>query len=271
MNGTRLILLSAVDAAALKRRAENVASYLEENPTSLADVAYTLAVGRKRFARRAAITLPEGGAPPDVIRAMAREHTERTQVGPDTPPRVAFMFPGQGSLEEGMGREIVEAVPVAMEVFRAGSEASGIDLRKLCFDTPLAEMVKTENQQPALVATCLAINEAIRERGIEPDFVIGHSVGEFAALAAARSLAPAVRSLEPSVAPTVPVLTAASRSPTSWATCVLTRLGVRPRSWRPTMTSTRLTIYPRAQPKQAPLPVAPMITKLVGWSVQASS
>ena len=105
--------------------------------------------------------------------------------------KIAFMFPGQGSLEEGMGREIVEAVPVAMEVFRAGSEASGIDLRKLCFDTPLAEMVKTENQQPALVATCLAINEAIRERGIEPDFVIGHSVGEFAALAAARSLAPA--------------------------------------------------------------------------------
>ena len=105
--------------------------------------------------------------------------------------KIAFMFPGQGSLEEGMGREIVEAVPVAMEVFRAGSEASGIDLRKLCFDTPLAEMVKTENQQPALVATCLAINEAIRERGIEPDFVIGHSVGEFAALAAARSLTPA--------------------------------------------------------------------------------
>jgi [acyl-carrier-protein] S-malonyltransferase len=102
--------------------------------------------------------------------------------------KVAFMFPGQGSLEEGMGREIVEAVPAAMDVFRAGSESSGMDLLKLCFDTPLDEMVKTENQQPALVATCLAINEAIRERGIEPDFVVGHSVGEFAALAAARAL-----------------------------------------------------------------------------------
>jgi [acyl-carrier-protein] S-malonyltransferase len=105
--------------------------------------------------------------------------------------KVAFMFPGQGSLEEGMGREIVQAVPVAMEVFRAGSAASGMDLQKLCFDTPLDEMVQTENQQPALVATCLAINEAIRERGIEPDFVVGHSVGEFSALAAARSLPPA--------------------------------------------------------------------------------
>jgi [acyl-carrier-protein] S-malonyltransferase len=105
--------------------------------------------------------------------------------------KVAFMFPGQGSLEEGMGREIVEAVPEAMEVFRAGSESSGMDLLKLCFDTPLDEMVQTENQQPALVATCLAINEAIRARGIEPDFVVGHSVGEFSALAAARSLPPA--------------------------------------------------------------------------------
>ena len=105
--------------------------------------------------------------------------------------KVAFMFPGQGSLEEGMGREIVEAVPEAMAVFREGSEASGVDLMKLCFDTPLAELVQTENQQPALVATSLAINEAIRARGIEPHYVVGHSVDEFAALAAVRSLSPA--------------------------------------------------------------------------------
>ena len=52
----------------------------------------------------------------------------------------------------------------------------------------MSELVETENQQPALVATCLAINEAIRARGIKPDFVVGHSVGEFAALAAAQSL-----------------------------------------------------------------------------------
>ena len=105
--------------------------------------------------------------------------------------KVAFMFPGQGSLEEGMGREIVEAVPEARVVFREGTEAAGIDLEKLCFETPLETMVETENQQPALVATSLAIYEAIRARGIVPDFVVGHSVGEFAALAAARSLSPA--------------------------------------------------------------------------------
>ena len=50
---------------------------------------------------------------------------------------VAFCFPGQGSLEVGMGREIAEAVPEAMQVFREGSEASGLDLQRLCFDAPI--------------------------------------------------------------------------------------------------------------------------------------
>ncbi|HLE99014.1 MAG TPA: ACP S-malonyltransferase [Gaiellaceae bacterium] len=99
--------------------------------------------------------------------------------------KVAFCFPGQGSLETGMGREIAEAYPAAMQVYRVGSEASGLDLVKLCFETPLEELVDTEVQQPALVATSLAILAAMRERGLEPDVVVGHSVGEFAALAAA--------------------------------------------------------------------------------------
>jgi [acyl-carrier-protein] S-malonyltransferase len=102
--------------------------------------------------------------------------------------KIAFCFPGQGSLEEGMGRDIAEAFPVAREVYRLGSEASGLDLERLCFSTPLAEMVETEVQQPALVATSLAILAAMRERGIEPDVVVGHSVGEFSALAAASAL-----------------------------------------------------------------------------------
>ena len=97
--------------------------------------------------------------------------------------KIAFCFPGQGALEAGMGREIAEAVPAAMEVYRVGSEASGLDLKKLCFDSPLDDLVETEVQQPALVATCLAILAAIREAGLEPDVVVGHSVGEFSALA----------------------------------------------------------------------------------------
>jgi [acyl-carrier-protein] S-malonyltransferase len=82
-----------------------------------------------------------------------------------------------------MGRDIAEAVPEAMEVFRIGSEASGLDLRRLCFEAPEEELVRTEVQQPALVTTSLAILAALRKRGIRPDIVVGHSVGEFAALA----------------------------------------------------------------------------------------
>jgi [acyl-carrier-protein] S-malonyltransferase len=103
--------------------------------------------------------------------------------------KIAFCFPGQGSLESGMGRDVAEAVPAAMEVYERGSAAAGLDLKELCFETPLEEMVDTALQQPALVATSLAILVALRERGITPDYVVGHSVGEFAALAAAEVVA----------------------------------------------------------------------------------
>jgi [acyl-carrier-protein] S-malonyltransferase len=102
--------------------------------------------------------------------------------------KMAFMFPGQGSFEAGMGRDVAEAIPEAMAVYEAGGLAAGLDLRRLCFETPVEQLVETEVQQPALVATSLALNAALRSRGIHPDFVVGHSVGEFAALAAAESL-----------------------------------------------------------------------------------
>jgi [acyl-carrier-protein] S-malonyltransferase len=102
--------------------------------------------------------------------------------------KVAFMFPGQGSFAAGMGRDVAEAVPEAMAVYEAGSRAAGLDLKRLCFESPVEALVETEIQQPALVATSLAFNAALRARGVNPDFVVGHSVGEFAALAAAQAL-----------------------------------------------------------------------------------
>src|SRR3954452_1309743 len=101
--------------------------------------------------------------------------------------KIAFCFPGQGSLEQGMGREFAEAIPEAMEVFERGSEASGLDLKKLCFDSPVEDVVDTAIQQPALIAASLAAFAALRSRGIVPDYVVGHSVGEFAALSASEA------------------------------------------------------------------------------------
>jgi [acyl-carrier-protein] S-malonyltransferase len=104
------------------------------------------------------------------------------------PRLVAFCFPGQGSLAVGMGRDIAAAVPEARDVFERGSAAAGLDLQRLCFEGTEEELVETEVQQPALVATSLAVLAGLKERGIKPDFVVGHSVGEFAALAAAGAL-----------------------------------------------------------------------------------
>lgn len=102
--------------------------------------------------------------------------------------KIGFMFPGQGSFQLGMGREIAEAVPEAMAVYDEGSEAAGLDLRRLCFSGTDEELTRTDLQQPALVATSLAINAALRSRSLRPDYVVGHSVGEFSALGAAESL-----------------------------------------------------------------------------------
>ncbi|HVM57064.1 MAG TPA: ACP S-malonyltransferase [Gaiellaceae bacterium] len=102
--------------------------------------------------------------------------------------KIAFCFPGQGSIEAGMGRDIAVAVPEAMAIYARGSAASGLDLEHLCFHGAADDLVDTAVQQPALVATSLAVLAAVRARGIEPDYVVGHSVGEFAALAAAGAI-----------------------------------------------------------------------------------
>ena len=102
--------------------------------------------------------------------------------------KIAFCFPGQGSVEPGMGRDIAEAVAEARSVYERASVAASLDLERLCFHGDASELLDTAVQQPALVATELAVLAAIRARGIEPDYVVGHSVGEFAAVAAAYAM-----------------------------------------------------------------------------------
>ncbi len=101
---------------------------------------------------------------------------------------VAFCFPGQGSQDVGMGRAFAEAFPEARAVYADASEAVGFDLARLCFEGPIEDLTRTELQQPALVATSLACLRAIETLGIRPDYVVGHSVGEYSALAAAGAM-----------------------------------------------------------------------------------
>jgi [acyl-carrier-protein] S-malonyltransferase len=102
--------------------------------------------------------------------------------------KIAFCFPGQGSQEVGMGRDLAEAFTESRAVFDDASEAVGLDLARVSFEGPIEELTRTEIQQPALVATSLAALRAVDTLDIEADYVIGHSVGEYSALSAAGSL-----------------------------------------------------------------------------------
>jgi len=87
-----------------------------------------------------------------------------------------------------MGKGLAEAFPVARRVFEEADEALGFAISKLCFEGPDEQLKLTENTQPALLTVSIAAFEALRERGWSPDYVAGHSLGEYSALVAAGSL-----------------------------------------------------------------------------------
>lgn len=102
--------------------------------------------------------------------------------------RIAFLFPGQGSQSVGMGKELFDNHAVARRTFEEADEALGYKLSQLCFEGPEEKLKLTEITQPAILTASVAALRVLRAKGLKPDYVAGHSLGEYSAHVAAGTL-----------------------------------------------------------------------------------
>ncbi|MEM6793888.1 MAG: SDR family NAD(P)-dependent oxidoreductase, partial [Acidobacteriota bacterium] len=181
----QLLPLSARSQSALGEASRRLASWLEEHPeTPLADVAYTLQVGRKAFAQRRWVVAPSGARAAEALRLgggeVMREPRSRQAV---------FLFPGQGSQFPGMGAGLYEREPAfRADIDRAGEILGpqlGLEIAELItaqadLETA-AQMAETRITQPLLFALEVALGRWWLSVGVEPQAMLGHSVGEYAA------------------------------------------------------------------------------------------
>src|SRR6202045_797222 len=102
--------------------------------------------------------------------------------------KIAFVFPGQASQYAGMGKELAEKYPAARAVFDEADKALGFSISQMCFAGTEEELKQTANTQPAILTCSVAVYRVLADKGITPDFVAGHSLGEYSALVAAGAL-----------------------------------------------------------------------------------
>jgi acyl transferase domain-containing protein/acyl carrier protein len=182
-----LLLLSARTATALDNATENLARYLAQHPdANLADVSYTLQVGRKVFGHRRALvcrTTAEAIEALESKRALTREEEQRDR-------SVIMMFPGQGTQYVNMARELYGAEPMFAEQVDLCAETLrphlGLDLRDVLYPTGDADAAASQLNQTALAQPALFVIEYALARlwmswGVSPAAMIGHSIGEYVA------------------------------------------------------------------------------------------
>lgn len=186
-----LVPLSARTSSALAQATDNLISHLREHPeAAIADVAYTMQVGRRAMPHRRFVVCGDREA---AIRALSGLDAGRVTVSADDvrPRPVGFMFPGQGTQRPGMAQGLYRAFGGFRrrvdELCEAAAEQIGTDLRKVLFPesgdaaAAMARLQRTEYGQPALFVVEYSLARLLMDLGVQPTSFIGHSLGEYVA------------------------------------------------------------------------------------------
>lgn len=185
----QLLTLSARTVTALDQMTANLTEYLKQHPQAdLADVAYTLLVGRKRFNYRRTLVCQDVNDALGALESMDPGRIRTSSPQPDA-ETVVFMFPGQGSQYVNMARELYDSEPTFREEIDSCAELVvphlGLDLRTVIYgdaDSVAAErLAQTFITQPALFVIEYALAKLLMEWGVRPQAMVGHSIGEFVA------------------------------------------------------------------------------------------
>ncbi len=194
--GSELIVLSAKSATALDARLSQLEVFLDAHPTSsLADLAFTLQVGRKPFEHRQAIVAESVAELNTMLKsrssASSKVRSLRCDRTPNSPPRVAFLFPGQGSQYVNMGRDLYRTERIFQETVDQCCELLTshlhLDLRSILYPEAGAEsdaaelLARTSITQPVLFVIEYAMAKLWMSCGILPSAMLGHSIGEYVA------------------------------------------------------------------------------------------
>jgi acyl transferase domain-containing protein/thioesterase domain-containing protein/acyl carrier protein len=196
----QLIVVSGANRDAVEASTERLAVFLERTPdVNIADVAHTLITGRRAHRHRRVVAVTDARTAPAQLRSIDRRRRPAAEV-PAEPPRVAFAFPGGGSQYPGMGagldHRFDEFHRVRREAVEIALDLGGVDLRPLLEpDGDLDRLRRPTASLPAVFVTSTALARQWLAWGVEPDLMVGHSLGEYVAahLAGVMSLEDSLR------------------------------------------------------------------------------